>query len=171
MLLLPKTLEFSKTIKKLHKKLKLSQRLEIQKPRSSGKVEMAKKGKNQQLSTRAGEWGITKNINFWTLSTNYFAFKKVCIQKGMHSKKYAFKKICIQKGMHSKRYAFRKCAFKKVCIQKVCIQNVCIEIILHSKCMHSKCYAVNSLHSKKCIQKIFYGITCHDSQHIKRGLI
>ena len=45
MLLLPKTLEFSKTIKKLHKKLKLSQILEIQKPRSSGKVEMAKKAK------------------------------------------------------------------------------------------------------------------------------
>ena len=124
MLLLPKTLEFSKTIKKLHKKLKLSQRLEIPKPRSSGKVEMAKKGKNQQLSTRAGGMGDYKKYQF--LNTFYKLF---CIKKSMHSKRYAFKKICIQKGMHSKRYAFRK-----VCIQKVCIQKS-----MHSKSMHSKC--------------------------------
>ena len=119
-----------------------------------------------------------------------YAFKKICIQKGMHSesvhsKKYAFKKVheCIfsqvdvllqsfmGKGelfLHTifRYYKYRSMTFKKVCIQKVCIQNVCIEIILHSKCMHSKCYVVNSLHWKKCIQNFFCGITCHGQVYV-----
>ena len=76
------------------------------------------------------------------------AFKKLFIQKVVHSKCYAFKILYIQNVMHSKCCALKMLCIQKICAfklyafkmfagKKFCIQNVCDEILAF-KLLHCK---------------------------------